>query len=130
LTLVERNAARVQALLSGEAVSVTPHVAEIAVGGEDGVIALVTAETVELRLPTVEWTSGTHDPAEASRLWKRLDIADLPDEQLASEIAEARSARKSEFTTCRYCGERVPAEHRISSEVCHSCASRYEGVVF
>ena len=130
MTIVERNAARVEALLSGAAVNVTPHVAEILVGGEDGVIALVTAETVELRLPTVEWTSGTHDPAEASRLWKRLDIADLPDEQLASEIAEARAARKSEFATCRYCGERVPAEHRIGDDVCHSCASRYEGVVF
>ncbi len=130
MTIIERNAARVEALLSGAAVNVTPHVAELLVPGEDGVIALVTAETVELRLPTVEWTSGTHDPAEASRLWKRLDIADLPDEQLASEIAEARAARKSEFATCRYCGERVPAEHRISSDVCHSCASRYEGVVF
>jgi predicted RNase H-like nuclease len=129
-TLVERNAARVEALLSTAAINITPHVAEIAVGGEDGVIALVTADTVELRLPTVEWTSGTHAPAEASRLWKRLDITHLPDAQLASEIADARSARKREFATCRYCGERVPTEHRISSDVCHSCASRYEGVVF
>jgi predicted RNase H-like nuclease len=130
VTIVERNAARVEALLPGAAVNVTPHVAQLLVQGEHGVIALVTADTIELRLPTVEWTSGTHDPAEASRLWKRLDIAELPDEQLASEIAEARAARKSEFATCRYCGERVPAEHRISSDVCHSCASRYEGVVF
>jgi hypothetical protein len=44
LRIVERNAARVEALLSGAAVNVTAHVAEIAVGGEDGVIALVTAE--------------------------------------------------------------------------------------
>jgi predicted RNase H-like nuclease len=129
-TAIEQNAARVQLLLPGGVVTGTTHVVEIALSGENGLIALVTAETIELRLPTVEWTAGTHGPAEASRVWKRLDIADLTDEALASEIALGRAVRKSEFSTCRYCGESVPVEHRTDPDVCHSCASRHEGVVF
>jgi hypothetical protein len=127
---VALNAARVNMLLPDAAVRSTPHVAELSVEGEDGIIVLVTAEAVELRLPTVEWTAGTHSPAEASRLWKRLEIDEVSDERLRSEITDARAERESEFATCRYCGQRVPAEHRISSDVCHGCASRYEGVVF
>ena len=59
----------------------TPHVAELAVGGQEGIVVLVTAEAIELRLPTVEWTSGTHNPVETSRAWKRLAADGLEDKK-------------------------------------------------
>jgi len=103
------------------------------VDGEEGVLVLVTAEAIELRLPTVEWTAGSHAPVASSRLWRRvegLDIIDLSDEQLVELLEAAKQARADEWTTCRYCGERVPVEHRLNGDVCHSCASKHEGVVF
>ena len=53
--------------------------------GEEGIVLLITPEAIELRLPTVEWTEGTHGPAPTSRLWRRidgLDLLELRDDQL------------------------------------------------
>src|SRR5262249_17464780 len=85
-TTAERNAHRVHPFLAEAGVTRTPHVTELVVDGERGLVVLITAEVVELRLPTVEWTAGTHAPAEASRLWKRLDAERLSDAELAAEI--------------------------------------------
>jgi predicted RNase H-like nuclease len=129
-TRVALNAGRVRELLPRAQATVTAHVAEFVVEGEDGVIVLVTAETIELRLPTTEWTHGTHGPAAASRLFRRLESDGLSDARLASELERARAARRSEFAVCRYCGRPTPPEHRTSTDVCHSCASEHEHVVF
>jgi predicted RNase H-like nuclease len=128
-TNIQKVASRVRAVLPGAAVHSSPHVIELSVGGEDGLVVLVTPETIELRLPTTEWTAGTQGPAEASRLWKRLE-PDVVDAVLETEMATARRTRAAEFATCRYCGKRMPAEHRVSDDVCHGCASAHEGVVF
>ncbi|MEN3341672.1 MAG: hypothetical protein V7644_1076 [Actinomycetota bacterium] len=103
-TLVELNAERVRALLPESSVSVTAHVAELVVEGEDGLVVLVTADAIELRLPTVEWTQGTYGPAEASIFFSRLDAEELPDELLAAELERARAARRGGFLRCRHCG--------------------------
>jgi predicted RNase H-like nuclease len=129
-TRLELNATRVRDLLPDATVRSTPHVIELAVGGEGGLVVLVTAEAVELRLPTIEWTGGSHGPAEASRFWKRLNTNALAEGSLIGVIEAAREARRAEFATCRYCRERFAVEHRVSDNVCHGCASRYEGVVF
>ena len=130
LTTAQRNAERAQAMLAEARVTRTPHVTELVVDGERGLVVLVTAEAFELRLPTVEWTAGTHAPAETSRLWRRLDVDGLSDAELAAQIERARAARAAEFVACRYCGRRTPPEHRIGKDVCHSCAERHEDVVF
>jgi hypothetical protein len=130
LTTAERNAQRVGTLLAQARVTRTPHVTELVIDGERGLVVLVTAEAVELRLPTIEWTAGTHAPAEASRLWKRLNPERLSDADLAAEIDEARTARGAEFVKCRYCGRATPPEHRVGDDLCHSCAEKHDDVVF
>jgi predicted RNase H-like nuclease len=122
-------ASRVESLLPEAVVRESPHVVELSVSGEEGVVVLVTAEAIELRLPLTEWTMGTHGPAEGSRLWKRL-AADASDALVEGELSSARRARAAEFATCRYCGKRFAAEHRVTHDVCHGCAAEHEGVVF
>ena len=128
-TRIRAVASRVEPLLPGAEVRESPHVVELSVSGEDGLVALVTAEAIELRLPRTEWTMGTHGPAEGSRFWKRLD-AEASDATLEGEIGVARRARAAEFATCRYCGKRFSIEHRVNDDVCHGCAEEYEGIVF
>jgi len=108
----------------------TRDVIEIHSGGEEGIVIIVTPEAVELRLPTVEWTMGAYDPAASSRLWKRVKTDGLEDEKLGRLLGEAQEARGREFTKCRYCGERVPPEHRYSRNVCQGCSSAHLGVVY
>jgi hypothetical protein len=129
LTTAQLNAERVQALLVEARVTRTPHVTELVIDGERGLVVLVTAEAFELRLPTIEWTAGTHAPVETSRLWRRLTADRLSDAELAAQIDRARAARAAEFVACRYCERRTPPEHRIG-DVCHSCAEQHEDVVF
>lgn len=95
---------------------------------ETGIVVLVTTESVELRLPTVEWTSGAYGPVETSRLWKRVKWTALKNGQLAKLIATARGARQREFRPCKFCRKRFPVEHRHGS-VCHGCAEKQQGVV-
>ncbi|MGB5816377.1 MAG: hypothetical protein WBI27_14375 [Thermoanaerobaculia bacterium] len=99
--------------------------------GERGLVFLVTAEAIEIRLPTIEWTRGAYGPAASSTLWKRATWEDLQSGRgLHGLIDEARAARESEFKRCRFCGEEVPSERRIDEEVCHGCAERHLGVTF
>ena len=130
LRQVEANAERVLELLPGATVERTRHCLQIDYGGEEGIVILVTAEAIELRLPTVEWTMGAYGPALASRLWKRVEAQKVTDEELRALIREALEARRSQFATCRCCGQRFPSEHRHGDDVCHGCASRHLGVVY
>lgn len=129
-TQVERRAQQVWALLPGATMTRTRDVVQLDYAGERGIVAVVTAEALELRLPTVEWTHGAYGPAAASRLWQRVLWEELPATALAERIAQAIAARQAEFKRCRYCGQLVPPERRVDDDVCHGCASRYEGVVF
>src|ERR1043165_7988567 len=90
LTTAERNALIVNTLLPDATVERTRDAFQFGVGGDAGIVVFVTAEAVELRLPTVEWASGAYDPVETSRLWKRLTWSKLQDGQLAELINTAR----------------------------------------
>jgi hypothetical protein len=129
LTSAERNAARVLRLVPDRRIDRTRDVVQVDVGDERGIVVVVTAEAIELRLPTIEWC-GPHDPRRSSRLWKRLDPDELDDAELLAKLSEARAAREAEFRVCRYCGGSFPPEHRIRADVCHGCASEHEGVAF
>lgn len=98
-------------------------------GDREEITILITPEAVEFRLATVEWT-GPHSPALSSKLWKRLPVDDLTEEALPSLINEAREARRAEYLPCRFCGRRVPPEHRFEEDVCNSCAERHLGILF
>jgi hypothetical protein len=132
--LVERSAVRVLRLLPSAEIERTREVIQFRSNDmellEDGTVIVVTPEAFELRLPTTEWTGGAYGPAASSRLWRRRKADSLSDEELSQLIDQCNAARKRQFRACRYCKKRFPPEHRIYSNVCHSCAERNEGVVF
>lgn len=130
LRVVEEHALRVLALLPDAEVQRTHHGIQIEHGGDDGIVALVTREALELRLPTIEWTTGAFGPAASSRLWRRVEWTELGESQLADLLRRCRVARRRQFRKCRFCGERTPPERSVKANVCHGCAERHLGVVF
>lgn len=130
LRTVEQNALRVLALIQPDRIERTRDSIQIDCGGDKGVVLLVTAEAIELRLPTVEWTMGSHGDARTSRLWKRITASRLSDKRLRALIDQAIEARGQEFKVCRYCGKTIPAEYRHEDDLCMGCASRHEGIIY
>ena len=96
--------------------------------GDSRITLLVTAEALELRLPTVEWPTP-YLPIPSTRLWKRVAWSRIGDDQaLQALIDGAFEARRREFVPCRFCHEATPAEHR-HGRVCHGCAEGHLGIV-
>ena len=130
LRQVEELAKRVLDCLPDAQVERTRDAIQIDHGGEMGIVVLVTAEAVEFRLPTVEWTGGAYGPASSSRFWRRVRAVKISegDLELADLLGKAHEARAREFRKCKYCKGLVAVEHRHGT-VCHACSERYEGVV-
>ena len=130
--LVERNAARVLDLYPHAHVSRTRDAIQIDIhtdpDGERGVTILVTPEAYELRLPTIEWTSGAYGPAASTRYLKRVTTRKASGEALEALIRDAIARRDAEFRPCRYCSRPTPPEHR-HRDVCHACAERHLDIV-
>ncbi len=131
LRQVEQRALEMLEALPGASLARTRDVIEISHLDDRGIVVLVTAEAVELRLPTVEWTKGAYGPAYASRLWKRVTWKKLDGEEglLLSLLTEAIERRAAEFRECKYCGQLVPPEYQHGKNVCHGCAEEHLGVV-
>lgn len=129
LRSVECRALEVLQALPGVALSRTRDVIQLEWGGEEGIVALVTDEALELRLPKIEWTRGSYGPAMTSRLWQRVTWDALTDGQLADLLKQAQAARDAEFAICAYCGERFTPD-RMTGDACHGCASKHRGVVY
>lgn len=129
-TSVERNAARVLDHAPGADFSRTRDVIQLDVHGEDGIVLLVTAEALELRLPTIEWTHGAYGPESSTRLWKRLAWKKLDDDALAELIDVALQARQAELRPCQHCGDSFPPDRRFDDDTCHGCASKDLGVLY
>jgi len=128
LRLVERAADRVLGRWPYATVTRTRDFIQIDISvDETGLTVLVTPEALELRLPTVEWTTGYAGPVESSRLWRRVTWRALgSDDERLAEVIEAGLARRArEFAACRRCGRRVAREHRLGRH-CHGCS----GAVF
>jgi len=130
LLQVEENALRLIEYLPGALIERTRDAIQINYLAELGIVVLVTAEAFEFRLPTIEWTRGSHGPAPTSRLWRRVEIDDFEETDLAEWVQKALQARQAEWTTCIYCGRPLPPEHRFSENICHSCASEHLGIVY
>jgi hypothetical protein len=124
----ETLALRILERIPGGNVSRTRDVIQINDSGEEGVCLVITAEAIEFRLPSIEWTCGAYGPAPTSVLWKRVKWDGLSDEKFDALLAAARRARQAQFRTCRFCGDRFPPEHRHGN-VCHGCAEKHLGVV-
>lgn len=125
----EEYAVRIIEQLPKTMVERTRDVVQINYGDEKGVVMIVTPDTMEIRLPTVDWVTP-YSPVSSSRIWKRLKWERINITKLKKLIDEAIAIRMSEFAECRYCGKKVPPEHRVETNVCHDCASEHLGIVF
>ncbi|MCA9880141.1 MAG: hypothetical protein KC442_20245 [Thermomicrobiales bacterium] len=128
-TLLEVRAQQLVSLVPDCEITRTSEVFQFRFDALMGVVVLVTAEAFEFRLPTIEWTYGAYGPYPATRLWGRFDGENLDSDALHRLLDEAVPARRNEYSTCRFCGENVAAEHR-TGDTCHSCATRRLGVVY
>lgn len=131
-TRVEELAVEVLEALPAATALRTRDCIEIVEPGDDGLVVLATPEGVELRLPTVEWTCGSHGPAPSSRLWKRLPADEVDHATLADAIGRARRSRRRQVRRCVHCGQPTPPEHAHTLDgdwVCHGCAERYRNLV-
>jgi len=126
-TRAESLAQRILDCYPDAAVTRTRDVIQMDLNGEEGCVVLVTAEGLELRLPTIEWTHGSYGPRCSSRLWKRVKADDISDKRLRSLIESAVKARQDEFQACCYCRKRFPPEH-MTDDACHGCSERYRGI--
>ncbi len=97
---------------------------------DDGITILVTAEAIELRLPSIEWTKGSHGPERSSRFWKRIKIENIGEKEIYAWLIKAKQKRKSEYRTCKYCKKSTAPEYLYSKTVCERCAEKHLGVVF
>jgi hypothetical protein len=77
LTEVERRARQVLDALEGATFERTRDVFQIEYRGERGIVAVVTREALELRLPTIEWTGGSHGPVPAWQAEPHARIQEL-----------------------------------------------------
>jgi len=127
LKVCEKLALRVLQHLPAATIEGTRDVIQINYAGEGGVVVLTTAEAIEIRLPTIEWTNGAHGPASSSVLWKRLK--DPTDEELCDALDKAIWARRRQFRKCTHCGKAFPPK-RMTLEACHGCASQHLGIVY
>lgn len=127
----ERLALQVLAHLPGAQVERTRDAIQIDHDGDEGIVVIVTAEAIEVRLPAVEWTMGAFAPACASKLWRRIKARDIDDGKidLREALRKAQEKRRRQFRKCKYCGQMVPPEHRHGKDVCHGCAERHDGIV-
>jgi hypothetical protein len=113
--------------------AVTPllGVVYIEIPGERGCVAMITAETVDIRLPTIEWTCGSYGPRRASRPWKRIRLpqSSRAGRKLLRAIEAALAYRQSEFKPCTFCKEEFPPESR-TDDACHDCSSKHRQIVY
>ena len=136
LRWVDRVARFVRAILPDARVERTRDVYQLNDEGQGGLVVVVTPEAVEIRLPTVEWTSGYAGPVASSRLWKRTLMRNWDDgdtaSRLAKLIASGRRKRNREIRPCGNCRRPTPPEHAHTIDgrhVCQGCAELHMGVV-
>ncbi len=100
---------------------------DVDVNADNGIVLILTPETLKLHLPSVEWTTP-YSPAPTSVLWKRIKWDRVTERELPGLIDDARKKRRSQYNLCKYCAEKFPPELRHSRNVCHGCAEEYLGI--
>jgi hypothetical protein len=93
-----------------------------------GVVILLTPDAVEVRLPTIDWTQGSHGPARSSWLKKRHTLDDS-ESDIVTSIREALLERQAQYKVCPYCDKEFPPE-RMAAGACHGCAENHLHIKF
>lgn len=136
LLKVEENALLIINLLNIETFERTRDLIQINYQIEEDkeITIFVTAEEVEFRLETTEWTMGSYAPVNTSKLWKRLKIKRLSDERIKEKVLEsvqaAMNKMEEDMVICPYCHKKFAVEHTIDGDVCHNCAVVHLNVIF
>lgn len=110
----------------------TRDVYQFTTADPQGVVVIVTPDSIEVRMPTVEWTWGYAGPVKSSILWKRRRLDKLNDEQIHKLILSGVQKRQREFQPCHFCRKPTPPEHAHTLDgnwVCHGCSEQHMGVV-
>ncbi len=97
-------------------------------GGFMGFYLVAEGDLLSIYLPTVTWDGQT--PVPSTRLWKKLDLTEINNDNLRELLIEALQTRLNEFKPCQYCGRYFPPEYRYNEDVCHGCAEEHPGVVY
>lgn len=130
MTALESRALEMLKLLPGAQVQRTRDVIQLNWQGENGLVVLVTPDSVEFRRPSVEWTCGSYAPALTSRLLKRVELINRKRQPNFSKlIQQVLQSLRSQMRQCRYCRQAFLPERMHSEDVCHGCAEQYLGVV-
>ena len=130
-TIAERHAIYLRTLFPNAEMASSGDVVRVEIDGDRGCVVLITAESAEIRLPTVEWTMGAYGPRASTRHWKRSAVRETPAgyHKLGQIIAAAVVARRAEFRPCCFCRQEFPPEH-MTGDACHCCASEKLGIVY
>lgn len=110
---VDTVAEQVRLELPAATIERTRDVYQFTCDDPERVVMILTPDSLELRLPTVEWTLGYAGPAPSSRLLKRVRIGPsetIEPAKLAALIRHARRVRRSECRPCVHCGRTTPPE--------------------
>jgi hypothetical protein len=132
LRTFEEHALQILEMLPGAHAERTPDVIQINFGDfrdEKGIVVILTPEAIELRLPTIEWL-GSHTSVRSSKLWKRIDLHNSRNLDMAQLIASAQEAQAQTFGICKFCSQKLPSGWMSQQDVCQSCAEKHLGIVY
>ena len=129
----EEYALQILEMLPGARAERTPDVIQINLGDfsdEKGIVVILTPDTIELRLPTLQWL-GPHTSVASSKLWKRINLDDSQniDIDIPQLIASAQKAQAQTFGVCKFCSQKQPAGWMFRQDVCDSCAEKCLGII-
>lgn len=129
LTLAERHALAVLNLYPDGRLERTRDVIQIDIQGDKGCILVLTAEAIEVRLPTTEWTGGAYGPRRSSIYKRRVSFNRSTYAELPALIAQALAEREAQFKECVYCKGVFPPEH-LTGDACHGCSTEHLHLVY
>jgi hypothetical protein len=122
-TTAEGHALEVLKLFPDATLTRTRDVIQIDIQGDRGCVLVVTAEAIEFRHPTTEWTCGAYGPRSSGKLSRRVLFNRSDYKKLPALIASTMMDRQSEFQKCVYCRKLFPPEH-LTGDACHGCSSK------
>lgn len=128
----EEYALQILEMLPGARAERTPDVIQINLGDfrdEKGIVVILTPEAIELRLPTLQWL-GPHTPVASSKLWKRINLDNSKNFDIAQLIASAQEAQAQSFGVCKFCSQKLPSGWMSQQDICQSCAEKHLGIVY
>jgi hypothetical protein len=102
---------------------------------EPDIFVTVNNDGVSFGYDSIRWDGHFQFPIIVTKhtlLWEMLaSLTEKEKETLAIDtFIKTINARKRQYKTCQFCGEKVPSEHRFNSRTCYGCATEHFHVVY